>query len=119
MNCQNAAWCPLLQAGYSAPEPCNMRAMLPESDDKQICSGRAKKRNDPVNFFGFDQMASYLNGVSAPFSDGDLHEPLVRSPPIRFEALHHTGINCEGQSGIYGRWLNDSDRLQGRAKQLA
>jgi hypothetical protein len=34
MNCQDAAWCFLLQTGHSAPKPRNMKGMLLESDDK-------------------------------------------------------------------------------------
>ncbi|WP_433968484.1 hypothetical protein [Tunturiibacter gelidiferens] len=48
-----------------------------------------------VNFFGFDQVAAYLNGVAVPFGDGGLHESLLISPPIRFEALRHVWSNCE------------------------
>ena len=96
-----------------------MRAVLSHPDDKQICPGGAKKGDNPVNFFGFDQMACYLNGMAAPFGDGELHEFLVMSLPIGFDAMRHIWINREDQTGIDGRWLNNSDRLQGRAKQLA
>jgi hypothetical protein len=93
--------------------------MLSQPDDKQICSGGAEKGDNPLNFFGFDQMACYLNGMAAPFGDGGLHEFLVTSPPIGFEAMRHIWINREDQSGIDGWWLNNGDRLQGCAKQLA
>jgi hypothetical protein len=96
-----------------------MRAVLSQPDDKQICPGGAKKGDNPVNFFGLDQMARYLNGMTSPFGDGDLHEFLVMSLPIRFDAMRHIWINREDQSRIDGRWLNNRDRLQGRAKQLA
>ena len=96
-----------------------MRAMLSQPDDKQICSGGAKKGDDPVNFFGFNQMTCHLNGMAAPLGDGELHEFLVTSRPIRFDAMRHIGINREDQSRIDGRWLNNSNRLQGGAKQFA
>jgi hypothetical protein len=67
--------------------------MLPEPDDEKICSVRAKKGNDAINFLGFDQMARYLNRVPAPLGDGGLHEFLVISPAIRFDALRRIWSN--------------------------
>jgi hypothetical protein len=69
--------------------------MLPESDDEKICSVRAKKGNDAINFLGFDQMACHLNGVSASLGDSELHEFPVVSPAIRFDALRRIWRNCD------------------------
>jgi hypothetical protein len=61
-------------------------------------------------------MAGYLNRVSASLSDGEFHKLFVIPPPIGFEAARHFWIDCEGKSGIDGRWLNNRDGLQWRAK---
>jgi hypothetical protein len=68
--------------------------MLPETDDEEICSVRAKKRNDTINFLGFHQMTRYLNAMPAPLGDGGLHEFLVISLAIRVDALRNIWSNC-------------------------
>jgi hypothetical protein len=67
--------------------------MLPETDDQEICSLLAKKRYDTINFFAFDQMPSYLNGVSAPLCNSGLDEFLIMPPPIHFDTLRHNRSN--------------------------
>jgi hypothetical protein len=43
--------------------------MLPELNDEEIRSYRTEKRNEAVDFFGLDQVPSYLDGVATPFGD--------------------------------------------------
>lgn len=93
--------------------------MLPESDDEKIRSVRAKKGNDSVDFFGFDQVPGYLHGVATPLGNCRLHQFLVNSPSISFDATRYIGCNCDDDAGVRRRWLNNSDCLQGRAKKLA
>lgn len=119
MDCQNTAWRVLFQAGHGAPQSSNVRAMLPEADDEEIRPVRTEEGDHAIDFIGLDQMAAYLNGVSTPFGDGGLHEFFVRSLTIRLDVLRCIRSDCGDQPGIYGRWFNHSDRLQGCAKQLA
>ena len=93
--------------------------MLPEADDKKVCPVGAKKRNDAINFPGFDEVAGYLNRVPAALGDGGLHKFLIMPLPIRFDTLFHLRGYCDDESRICGRRLNHGDGLQRRAKQLA
>jgi hypothetical protein len=63
--------------------------MLPEAYDEEICSACAKKRNDAINFFGFDKMAGYLNGMPPPLGNCGLHESFMKSLSICFDGLRH------------------------------
>jgi len=119
MNCQNTTRCPLLQAGYRAPQSSNMRAMLPETYDEEIGSARAKKRNDAINLFVFNKMAGHLNGMPPPFGNGRLYEPFVKSLSIRFDRLRHIWSDGDNQPGVCRRWLNYGNGLEWSAKQLA
>jgi hypothetical protein len=93
--------------------------MLAQSNDEKVRTVRAKKRNDSIYFFGFDQVPGYLNGMSAPLGNRGLHESSVMSLPIRFEALRDIRSYGDDESGICGRWLNHGDGLEGCTKQLA
>ena len=93
--------------------------MLPEAYDEEIRSARAKKRNDAINFFGFDKMAGYLNGLPPPLGNCRLHEFFVKSLSIRFDSLRHIWSDGDNQSGVCRRWLNYGNGLQWSAKQLA
>jgi hypothetical protein len=46
--------------------------MLAEANDEEIRSVRPKKGEDTIDLLGLDEMAAYLNGVSAPLDDGRL-----------------------------------------------
>ena len=96
-----------------------MRVMLPEADDDEIRPAGAKKTNQAIHFVGFDQVAGYLNRVSASLGDGRLDEFLIMPPPIRFDTLRRIRSNSHGESAIRGRWFHNGDGLQGRVKKFA
>ena len=79
MNGQYAARRLLFQAGNGAPESGKMRTMLPETNNEEICPVRVKKGNEAINFSGLDQVACYVDGVSAALGNGELHQFLVKS----------------------------------------
>jgi hypothetical protein len=43
--------------------------MLPQTDNQKISLPSAKKRDDAIDFAGFNQMTRYLNGVSPSLSN--------------------------------------------------
>jgi len=96
-----------------------MRAVLPEAYDEEICSARAKKRNDAINLFGFNKMAGYLNGMPPPVGNGRFYEPFMKPLSIRFDRLRHIRSDGDNQSGVCRRWLNYGNGLEWSAKQLA
>src|SRR5262249_23760470 len=66
---KDTAGCARFQAGHGAPQPGDMRIVLMEPDDEQICSVRAKKREDAIDFSGLDHMTGDLDGMPATLGD--------------------------------------------------